>query len=79
MKLNDLLRENKLSLSEKGRSCLVKAILDSSPMLLLAFEDYDIITDEQLISCFGALDLPEEELRKVIALFERYAKLWIFS
>jgi hypothetical protein len=79
MKLNDIWRDNKLFLSEKGTICLAKAILDSNPLFLLSLDDYWPITNQRISESFGELNLPEDEIVKVLNLFERYTKLWIFS
>lgn len=79
MILRNVLIQNKLHLSDKGMLCLVKATLDTFPILLLAFEDYDTITNGQLIDCVLGLDLKDEQIAELLSSFERYAKLWCFS
>lgn len=79
MRLKDILFNNKFFLSDKGKLCLVKATLEIYPMLLLAFEDYDIITNEQIINCVLNLDFREDQILRLLSSVERYAKLWAFS
>lgn len=72
MKIQDLLRENNITLSSKGRACLILAIKDVYPILK--------IMDERVVGRFiWAYDLNDEDCLRILHLTIRYAKLWAFS
>jgi hypothetical protein len=77
MILLEYLRENELTLSQKGISAMTMAFKEVYPHTSMWIQhDED---GEYFVRKFLALDLPEEDCLKILQLTARYAGLWAFA
>ena len=74
MRIIDILRKNKIKSSNELEVIFAKAARDCYPtMKECNWSQEDIITYVLFI------DLPDEDIKNIIARASRYAKIWVFS
>lgn len=74
MRIIDILKENKINCSHDLEVIFAKAARDHYPtMRECNWSEIDIITYVLFV------DLPDEDIKNIIARASRYAKIWIFS
>lgn len=71
MIIRDIVKQNNLTLSDKGEECLLSAIKDVFPTLQTA--------PPEVVIRYLYVDLKTEDCLKVLHIAGRYAKLYVFS
>lgn len=73
MILQDFLKENNFKLSDKGKECICLAIKNIYPNLNAGHHD------DLYINLVRCMDLPKQDLIRILELTIRYARCYIFT
>lgn len=69
MRLDYIFRQNYMVLTDKGKECLLKAVIDF----------YDLPDDNLARKYTWCYDLNDEDCLAILQMTVRYAKLWAFA
>ena len=78
MKINDILKNNNVKMSNTLSEMLVFAIKEIYPLLYERFHSKNC-NDYVIAYYVCEMDLPEEDAKKIILKSSRVSKIWAFS